>query len=186
MELMKPPKDYRHRGVAPIAVFAYNRPGHLSKTIAALAQNAEAAASKLTIFCDGAKSGLDAASVAATREVAVSAKGFASVNVVERTENLGLAKSITTGITEILQHAERVVVFEDDLITSEYCLEYLNNALDLYVDAPNVASIGCYVFPVEGQSLPESFFMRVTDCFGWATWRDRWRIQNSSSDEDDE
>ena len=163
-----------NRALAPIAVFAYKRPGHLSKTLAALAQNAEAAQSHLTIFCDGAKSERDLALVDATRAVAGVVRGFASVTVVARPANLGLAESITAGVTDMLQRAERVIVFEDDLITSRYCLDYVNRALDRYAGVPEVASVGCYVFPVAA-SLHESFFLRVTDCFGWATWRDRWQ-----------
>ena len=163
-----------NRELAPIAVFAYKRPEHLSKTLAALAHNVEAARSHLTIFCDGAKSEQDQALVQETRAVAGSAIGFASITMVVRPVNLGLAESITTGVTAMLQKSERVIVFEDDLITSRYCLDYVNRALDRYVNAPQVASIGCYVFPV-ATSLPESFFLRVTDCFGWATWRDRWQ-----------
>ena len=174
MKAIKQLDSQENRELAPIAVFAYKRPGHLSKTLAALAQNAEAAQSDLTIFCDGAKSEQDMALVDETRAVAGSARGFASVTVVMRPTNLGLAESITTGVTAMLQQAERVIVFEDDLITSKYCLDYVNRALDRYVNASQVASIGCYVFPV-ATSLPESFFLRVMDCFGWATWRDRWQ-----------
>ncbi len=174
MKAIKRLDSQAHRELAPIAVFAYKRPGHLSKTLAALAQNADAAQSDLTIFCDGAKSEQDLALVDETRAVAGSATGFASVTVVARPANLGLAESITSGVTDMLQRAERVIVFEDDLITSRYCLDYVNRALDRYVNVPEVASVGCYVFPVAA-SLPESFFLRVTDCFGWATWRDRWQ-----------
>lgn len=37
----------------PIAVFAFNRPALLARTLAALAANELASASPLTIFCDG-------------------------------------------------------------------------------------------------------------------------------------
>ena len=115
MKAIKRLDSQANRELAPIAVFAYKRPGHLSKTLAALAQNAEAAQSDLTIVCDGAKSEQDLALVDETREVARSAMGFASITVVARPANLGLADSITTGVTDMLRRAERVIVFEDDL-----------------------------------------------------------------------
>lgn len=158
--------------LAPIAVFAYNRPIHLARSIAALSANKESTHSDLTIFCDGPKVGQTEA-VAATRAVALSASGFASINVVERPVNLGLAASVSSGVTAILDQHESVIVFEDDILASPHCLNYVNRALEHYHDDRRVASIGCYVFPVE-PPLRRTFFLRVTDCFGWATWRDRW------------
>ena len=38
---------------APIALFAYNRPRHLARTVAALLRDPLAAASDLHVFCDG-------------------------------------------------------------------------------------------------------------------------------------
>ena len=158
--------------LAPIALFAYNRPTHLLRSIAALATNEEASRCDLTIFCDGPRDGQTEA-VAATRAVAQSASGFASINVVERPVNLGLAASVSSGVTAILERHESVLVFEDDILASPHCLNYVNRALEHYQDDRRVASIGCYVFPVE-PPLRRTFFLRVTDCFGWATWRDRW------------
>ena len=159
--------------LAPIAIFAYNRPDHLRKTLDSLSENSEARQSNITIFCDGAKGADDVWATEETRNVAMLARGFGSVTVVSRPVNLGLERSITSGISEILRNFDRVIVFEDDLVTSKYCLNYLNRALDQYAGESAVAAIGCYVFPVAAE-LPESFFLRVMDCFGWGTWRNRW------------
>ena len=65
--------------VALIAIFAYNRPAHLKKTIESLSANTLAKQSKLIIFCDGAK-GQDDANVLAVREIAKQTNGFSSVH----------------------------------------------------------------------------------------------------------
>ncbi len=158
--------------LAPIALFAYNRPNHLARSIAALAANPEAIRSALTIFCDGPVDGQTAA-VEATRAVARGASGFATVDVVLRPVNLGLAASVSSGVSAIVERYGSIIVFEDDILASQHCLNYLNRALKHYHDDQRVASIGCYVFPV-ALPLGRPFFLRVTDCFGWATWRDRW------------
>ena len=102
-------------------------------------------------------------------------KGFKSVSVVLRPANLGLAKSIIGGVTELVERHGRVIVLEDDMVTSRYFLRYMNETLDLYEDQEEVASIHGYTYPL-GQAMPDTFFLRGADCWGWATWRRAWSL----------
>ena len=77
---------------APIALFVYNRPQHTERTIKFLKQNQLATESRLFIFSDGFKSAEDEAKVLEVRELLKNIEGFKSVEVVERKENMGLAK----------------------------------------------------------------------------------------------
>ena len=52
--------------LAPVALFAYRRPGHVRRTLTALAANPEASGTDLIAFVDGARLPSDAAEVAAT------------------------------------------------------------------------------------------------------------------------
>ena len=159
---------------APVAMFAYRRAGHLRRALASLAANPPARDTDLFLFCDGAKGRRDAAQVAAVRAVARAASGFRSLTVVERERNLGLARSLIAGITELLERSERVIVVEDDLVLSPYFLGFMNDALELYAGDERVASVHGYLFPVRA-ALPETFFLLGADCWGWATWRRAWR-----------
>ena len=67
-----------------------------------------------------------------------------------------------------------MIVLEDDLVTSTHFLQYMNDGLNIYSNDERVASIHGYVYPIDG--LPETFFMRGADCWGWATWKDRWAM----------
>ncbi len=160
---------------APVVVFAYRRPDHLAACLASLAACAEAPDSPLIVFCDGPRRPEDADSVRDVRAVARAASGFASVEVVERPANLGLAASVIDGVSRVLAEHERIVVVEDDLTVSPDFLRYLNAGLDLYADDPRVASIHAYVVAVD-DPLPSSFFLRGADCWGWATWRRAWAV----------
>lgn len=160
---------------APIALFAYNRPDHTRRTVEALLANPRAAASDLFVFCDGAKAESARPAVERTRAFVRGISGFSSVTVVERERNLGLADSIISGVTEICREHGRVIVLEDDLVSSPYFLEYMNQGLELYEGWSQVASIHGYVYPVDSP-LPETFFMRGADCWGWATWARAWRV----------
>lgn len=158
---------------APIAIFAYRRADLLGRCIDSLRMNPEAAKSPLFIFCDGAKSDADVGDVRRVRDLAQDVTGFASVRPILREQNLGLAKSIITGVAEILDQHDRVVVVEDDLILSRHFLAYMNEGLARYAGDERVASIHGYSYPV-AEPLPDTFFVRGTDCLGWGTWRRAW------------
>jgi hypothetical protein len=161
---------------APIALFVYNRPEHTRRTVLALQKNELAPESDLIVFCDGAKNNdLDQQAVRATRNYIRTIAGFKSLKIVECPENNGLAKSIITGVTEVVNNYGRVIVVEDDLITSRYFLRYMNEGLKLYENDDKVISIHGYIYPVK-RKLPETFFLKGADCWGWATWKRGWDL----------
>lgn len=161
--------------LAPVALFVYNRPKHTRQTVEALQKNELAGESELFIFADGLKKPEHADAVCEVRQYVRTVEGFKSVTIVERDENYGLARSIITGVTEIVNRFDRIIVLEDDLVTSPYFLRYMNEALELYKNDKEVISIHGYIYPVRAK-LPETFFLRGADCWGWATWRRGWNL----------
>jgi hypothetical protein len=165
----------KKRIVAPITLFVYNRLSHTRQTVEALQENELAECSDLFIFADGAKSRESIAAVNDVREYIKTIDGFKSVNIVERDENFGLASSIIHGVTKLCNEFGRVIVVEDDLVTSPFFLRYMNEALDIYCNESEVASIHGYWYPVDSK-MPETFFLRGASCWGWATWSHAWNI----------
>lgn len=157
---------------APIALFTYNRLWHTQQTVDALKENIGSDKSDLFIFSDGAKNETDKTQVDVVRAYLKVISGFKSVKIIEQEKNLGLANSIITGVTKIVNEFDRVIVLEDDLITSPYFLTYMNDGLNLYADENAVASIHGYRYPIG--KIESSFFMRGADCWGWATWKRAW------------
>lgn len=165
---------------APIAVFAFNRPDLLSRTLTALAANDLAGDSALTIFCDGPRHEGDVAGTQAVRNLARSATGFASLEVVERPHNMGCAASIIDGLTEMFRRHERLVVIEDDIVTSPHTLRFLNEGLARYADNATVFNIAAWTPPGITRKLPSDYPYDVYaiprfNCWGWASWRDRFQ-----------
>jgi len=163
------------RVFAPIALFVYSRPWHTRQTVEALQKNALAECSDLFIFADAPKKPEAVAAVQEVREYIKTVEGFKSVSIVERDENFGLANSIINGVTELCNEFGRVVVVEDDLVTSPFFLQYMNEALDIYADDSMVASIHGYWYAVD-RNMPETFLLRGASCWGWATWSSAWNI----------
>src|SRR6202012_5448559 len=120
------------QNLAPIALFVYNRPEHTRRTLSYLQKNLLADESRLFIFSDGPKIEADKAKVVQVRQLAAEATGFKSVKLIERDENLGLANCIISGVTKLVNEYDKVIVFEDDLISSPYTLQYFNEALTHY------------------------------------------------------
>lgn len=162
---------------APIALFTYARPSHTARTVDALLRNDLAAESDLVIFSDAACSPAHEPQVAEVRALLANICGFRSVTVHHRPQNLGLSRSIIGGVGQVLQEHDRVVVLEDDMVTSPHFLRYMNEGLEGFAGDERVISIHGYVYPVQ-RALPEAFFLPGADCWGWATWRRGWSVFN--------
>lgn len=140
--------------------------------------NRMAGESDLTVYSDAPKSEAQAEKVRQVREYIDNIQGFRSVTVVRRETNFGLARSIIEGVSATLDKYGRIIVLEDDMITSPHFLAYMNEALDRFANDDRVACIHGYVFPLK-QKLPEAFFLPGADCWGWATWDRGWASFNS-------
>ena len=127
------------------------------------------------IFSDAAKTDDDKAKVEEVRQVIKEVSGFKSVKVILRKENLGLANSIISGVTQLVNEYGRVIVFEDDLLSSVYTLQYFNEALTRYANEEKVMHIGAYMYNLANKSLHQTFFFRAATSWGWATWARAWK-----------
>lgn len=170
--------------LAPIVLFAYNRPLYVKQTLESLARNEQAKDSILYVYADGFKpdaSEQDKQKIKEVRNIIRSKQWCKEVILIEREINLGLAKSIITGVTEVINRHGKVIVLEDDLELSPYFLQFMNEALDVYVNEPKVISVGACNFYVSDDKTPDTFFLPIPDCLGWATWQDRWALFESDS-----
>lgn len=161
--------------LAPIVLFVYNRLGHTMKTVEALKMNFLAPHSRLFIFADGAKDNNSVIGVKNVRTYLKKIDGFKSIKIIERNKNWGLASSIIDGVTKIINEYGKIIVIEDDLVTSPYFLSYMNDALITYKNDDQVSCIHGYLYPVDEISDP-TFFIKGADCWGWATWKKSWII----------
>ncbi len=173
---------------APIAVFAFNRPDHLAKTLGTLASNTGAEKSDVVIFCDGPRTANEKEKTETVREIAALAGGFQSVTVVPRDINLGCASSVITGLNAMFAEHDRVIVIEDDIVTSPYTLSFFNRCLKIYEHENTVFNISGWSPPHSLMSFPagyqyDAYFLPRFNCWGWASWRNRWqKVDWSMSD----
>lgn len=162
--------------LAPIALFVYNRPEHTRRTVEALRANYLAEQSDLFVFADGAKNESVVPAVEAVRKFTRTIAGFKSVTLIERERNVGLSKSVISGVTQLSNERGRVVVVEDDIVTAPDFLRFVNEGLERYKDEPKVFSIGAFNLPIVAPKAYsyDAFFSYRFMCWGWGTWKDRW------------
>jgi len=164
---------------SPVVIFVYNRPLHTKEMLKSLNQCRGCGQTELFIYADGPKTSNDTKvnEVRAIIHNFEKNNQFASVNIIESDRNRGLAASVISGVTSIIERYGRVIVLEDDLNLSPYFLEYMNDALDYYKDDEEIWSISGYSFPMKSlQRYPHDVFYSYRGCsWGWATWYDRWK-----------
>jgi len=163
------------RTLAPIILFVYNRPKHTRRTLEALEKNLLAKDSLLYIISDAPKNADAVENVNKVRAIIREPWDFKHITIIERQKNWGLAENVIDGVTKIINDHGKAIVLEDDLETSPYALTYFNDALHRYEHEERVMEISGYMYPVEHpKRLPKSFFFRVANSWGWATWKRAW------------
>jgi Fe-S cluster biosynthesis and repair protein YggX len=160
--------------LAPIVLFTYNRFDPLKQTVEALQRNYLAKDSELYIFSDAANKMEDFSVVCEIREYLKKLDGFKRITIFEAKSNKGLANSIIEGVTRIINQHHKVIVLEDDLVTSVNFLSFMNKGLDHYLYEESVFSIAGYSPPIR-EPYHDIYFTRRASSWGWGTWIDRWR-----------
>ena len=158
--------------MAPIVLFVYNRLDHVMRVIEHLSACELASESILYVVSDGAKPG-DERKVEEVREYLKTISGFVDVIVEERESNYGIEESEVEAITRLINIHGKLIILEDDLLVGKYFLDYMNKALDKYVNEKDVFYISGYQFGYI-KNMPQTAFSKLSCTWGWATWKDRW------------
>lgn len=165
--------------LAPVVIFVYARPEHTQKTIEALAKNHGADETEVYIYSDAAKNEKAIENVKLVREyidTLPERQYFKSVKIIKAQSNKGLANSVISGVSEIIEQYGKVIVVEDDLVSSPDFLEYMNDALEYYEKDNEIWSISGYTFQIDTpKDYKSDVYLSYRGCsWGWATWKDRW------------
>ncbi len=169
--------------LAPIVLFVYNRPRHTLQTLEALRKNDLADESKLYIYSDGPNESAEEDTllkIKQTREIIKSKQWCKEVIIIEKDKNAGLADSIVNGVTDIINIHGKIIILEDDIITSSGFLSYMNQALNLYENEKKVMHISGYMYPLKLKKST-SLFLNVVTPWGWGTWKDRWQFYDNDA-----
>lgn len=175
--------------MAPICLFVFKRSNTTQQMLASLMRCPECKESDLYVFMDAARNDAEAEDVQKVRSLFDGLTGFRSVQTKAATTNKGLARSVIEGVSHVLQQHENIIVLEDDLVVTSDFLQFMNTALDVFHHRNNIWSISGYT---PSMNIPPHydkssvFLVPRAQCWGWATWRDRWQMVDwDVSDYDD-
>lgn len=163
----------------PVVLFAYRRPRHLTRALDSLRTNA---IPFLIVYCDGAKTDDDAASVSKVREI-VREIDWCDKRVIERQTNMGLGDSVRLGVTDVLAEFGSAIIFEDDIVCTPGAYRYLCNALEYFESETRVMSVAAHNYPPAspGGVGPEGYLDGRFMCWGWGTWQRAWEGMHLSA-----
>lgn len=150
---------------APVIIYTYNRLDHLKKTISALGANHLAADTTIFVVSDGPKNESAKQGVKVLREYIDSVEGFKAVHRIYREENVGLFQSIQLAEQLILAHFDRFIAMEDDIVTSENFLDFINAGLDYFEHSDSVFTISGYCHPI-----------KIPNNYKFDSWNNPWHM----------
>lgn len=160
--------------LAPVMITTYSRLHHLQRALEALKKNELADETTVYVYLDGPRSG-DEEKVDAVRKYLKTVTGFGAFHVVARQQNLGAHENAKQANYEVLDKHGSMIRMEDDIVTAQGFLRFMNLALAKYKDDRNVFSISGYCPPIK---IPDDykndvFFIRRFNGWGCGLWRDR-------------
>ncbi|CAH8242574.1 hypothetical protein VAEKB19_7050008 [Vibrio aestuarianus] len=163
----------KNGALAPVLLFCYDRLDCLKQTVNALRVNILAEETPLIIYSDGAKLH-NKNRVDEVRSFIDTIDGFKSVTIIKSTENRGLANSVIKGVTEVLSQYEKVIVLEDDILTNELFLSYMNLALFHHRENDAIKSITGFNYNLNIRDDLDCFLYPRSSSKSWGTWRRVW------------
>lgn len=166
---------------APVVVFGYKRADMIENLFQSLERNKNVEKMDLFIF-------LDIPEKKAPRDIPLSEEVIAYVNTyktISKFKNVeiriakqhkGLADSVISGVTEIINKYGKVIVLEDDLEVSHDFLDYMQRGLDFYENDKKIWAVAAHSPDLKSlKSYSHDVFLTMwVESLGWGTWKNRW------------
>ncbi|MCC6817616.1 MAG: hypothetical protein IT245_01815, partial [Bacteroidia bacterium] len=111
-----------------IIIFAFNRPGHLKQSLEFLSLNTEVTSLPIYFFIDGPQNPAEVEQVLAVKHVAESFKAN-QVSIIASDVNLGLKRSVISGISKVFESYDQAIILEDDICVAPNFIQYHLNCL---------------------------------------------------------
>ncbi len=160
---------------SPIIIFSYNRPKHLNNLFDSLISNKISKFNKIFFFCDGPKNKHDKKKILEIKTL-LKKKKIKIQNKVFRKKNLGLAKNIISGVSQVLSKYKNCIVLEDDLVLDKNCINFMNKMLEEFKNNKNFGSISAYSYIDEFKSKKnfDFYISKRHSSWCWGTWARVW------------
>jgi len=165
--------------VAPVLLFTYSRPEHTRTVLKALEENDMADRTAIYAYTCEPKKAEHASAVSETKDVLKEFQkknGFLSFEIVDPGKHVHLGPGMISAVTGVLAKHDKVIIIEDDIVTSKDFLRFMNEGLDFYQDDLSVFTVAGYSPKMpEIAAMEKDVYMIHRTCpWGWGTWKERW------------
>ena len=169
----------------PVILFAFNRADTFTRVLGNLAKCENLAADRFGIqrnfyaFLDAPRNETDVPRCEVVKKLAEDFRrnNCPQLEIVCRERNYGCAHNIPDGIQQVLDKHGRAIIIEDDILVSRNFLSYMDEALELYADRPEIFCINAWRTPtikVPRRYGHDIYLNNRNMCWGWSTWKDRF------------
>ncbi len=150
----------------------YNRPDTTSQVLDKILA---AKPRKLYVAGDGPNSAGNKELIEQTRQLVIEKTKGLDVEFLWRDKNLGCKKGVIGAINWFFENEEEGIILEDDCLPEPSFFKYCDEALEFYRDMPKVMHIAGSNLSIKGGAANDSvYFSRLTNIWGWATWKRAW------------
>lgn len=161
----------------PIAFLVFNRPQHTARVFARIR---EARPRTLYVIADGPREDKPGDRVRCSDVRRIVEEGIdwpCEFVRIYSDVNLGCAKRVSSGISEVFADVESSIILEDDCVPNPTFFPFCDELLDRYKNDDRVGQVtGCSFLEESDSNMKESYyFSRYPHCWGWATWRRAWQ-----------
>ena len=161
---------------APILMVAHRRPREFMSVFSKVY---EGRARNLYVFCDGPRNAEESRAQEKILEICSPLNPRMQIRRNFQSHNLGLRASMLSAIDWFFEQEPEGIILEDDILPGEDFIEFCEFGLNQFRSTHEVLQIGGYnalgwVPSIFYNSRTMLFSPRL-DCWGWATWSDRWR-----------
>lgn len=156
----------------PVVIFVYNRPDSAQSLFENIRNLKSYTDRNYYIFSDGGKDAEDWRKVLSVRSTIKSFPDL-KAEVFESECNLGLANSVISGVTRVLEKHDSAIVLEDDLALSDDFFLFMDFGLDGFRKHKEVLAVCGYTWRLSFSKEPLNTSYRFSS-WGWAIWADRW------------
>ncbi len=160
----------------PVLLITYKRPKNTKKLINILLENK---ISNIFIYNNGPIDDRDLEDCKSTKDVVENyTKSYQNISALYKKKNTGLKYNIPEAIDWVFEKFDKVIILEDDCIPNNFFFLFCKQLLKKYENDLSIGQISGSNFinqrGYKRKNQDSYFFSKIINCWGWATWKNRW------------
>jgi len=160
----------------PVLYLIFNRLDTVKQTFPEIQK---AKPKQLFIGADGPRTKQEKEKTDAVREYILKNINWkCEVKTLFRNKNLGCKYAVSGAIDWFFENVEQGIILEDDCLPDQSFFRFCQKLLEKYKGNKKIMSISGYN-PLGAYNITESYiFSKYFFCWGWATWRRAWKLND--------